>query len=188
LSDKISEQEIERVSKLIRDRLEKIGLKAKLERKGEELTFIIIGTGKILKFVLRRVTVERSRTPQQVLDATKAFQNVCPEVLKGMPGSGEGRERVEILLFKLGFSIRDEGLEKRLKKLNFKAADAYELAALNEADPDLARRYPNVTHWKDSKGRWCWIGFSTNGRRRQVAVDWSVIAYRPHWYFAVKIV
>lgn len=132
-------------------------------------------------FITRRVVVNRARSPQEVLDTTGRKQYMAKEVVAGMP-RGEGEE-VEVIFFKVGRYISDGDLEKEYELCGLKPADPFSQAAVNEADPVFADEHPNVTHWKDVNGRWCYSAFFRWRGRRYVSVyrdgsDWHV-----DWWF-----
>lgn len=114
----------------------------------------------ISNLIVRRVKVDRSRTPQAVLDATGREQYVDRKVVAAMPrGMGEEAETV---FFKPGASaydkdglISDEDLEKQFELRSLVPEDPYSLAAQNEADPAFADEHRHATHWKDEGGFWC---------------------------------
>lgn len=136
----------------------------------------------VSNLVVRRVKVDRSRTPQQILDATGRRQYTDPGVVKAMP-RGKGEE-VEIHFFKLDRYISDNDLEQEFDLRGLKPADPYSLAAVNEVDSVFADDHPNATHWKDFSGKWCYIAFNRwlDGCVVYVfryAHDWDV-----YWWFA----
>lgn len=132
--------------------------------------------------IVRRVRVDRSRRPQQALDATGRTQYTNDSVVRRMP-RGEGEE-VEVYLFPVRCDISDDDLEKEFALRSLKPVDPYTLAAVNESDPAFADSHPNATHWQDSDGKWCHAAFGRWGGVRNVYVnrhdnDWSDV-----WWFA----
>ena len=127
--------------------------------------------------------VDRTRTPQQVLDATKRRQYTNSDVVATMPSGGTGiSENVTIEFFKLGKYASDDEVAKALEERGL-VPDPYAQAAVNEAYPSLADEYPNGTHWKDKDGNWCCAAFYRDGGGRIVYVsrnddDWDDI-----WWF-----
>src|SRR3989344_2102144 len=120
--------------------------------------------------IIRSAKVDRTRTPQQVLDATGRKQYTDRKAVDSMP-RGEGEE-VEVGFFKLDLSARgglisDDDLEKEFEFRGIKP-DPYAVAAVNAADPAFADTHPNGTHWKDAQGKWCfatfyrWVGGERN--------------------------
>ena len=112
--------------------------------------------------IARRVKADRTKSPQQALDATRRQQYTDRDVVEGMP-KGELDEE-DIYLFKPDLSARgghisDDDLEKEFDARGFKPADPYKLAKFNADDPAFADEHPNGTHWKDATGRWCFAAF-----------------------------
>lgn len=105
-------------------------------------------------------------------------------VMKSMP-TGKGYEAT-VEFFRCGRKISNENLAKEYKKLGLRPADPYEIAAVNEADPHLADKYPNGTHWRNKKGRWCFIAFNPiDGLRyiRRVFVRYQEGTWSDIWWF-----
>lgn len=136
----------------------------------------------VSNLVVRRVKVDRSRTPQQILDATGRRQYTDPGVVKAMP-RGEGEE-AEVHFFRLGRYVSDDDLVQEFDLRGLKPTDPYSLAVVNEADPVFADNYPNDTHWKDSKGNWCYIAFDRWDGERIVLVLRTAKAWDDSWWFA----
>ena len=135
--------------------------------------------------IVRRVKVNRARSPQEAIEATGRAQYLDRKVVDALP-KGEGDE-VEVVFFKLssrnGLITKDD-LEKEFELRGFKPADPISVAAMNEADPAFADEKPNATHWKNHEGGWCCaLFFSWNDER-------GVNIYRPnggledYWWFA----
>lgn len=114
--------------------------------------------------IVRRVRVNRARSPQEAIDATGFRQYTNPEIVDTMP-KGEGDE-VELVFFKPKFSsfingfITDDALEREFELQDLVPADPISLAALNEVDLTFADTTPHGTHWKDADGRWCHMSFA----------------------------
>lgn len=143
----------------------------------------------LMNIISRLVTVDRTRTPQQVLDATGRKQYVDRDVVDTMP-CGEGVE-AEVFFFKPEASeytkagwMSDNDLEKAFDRRGFKPADAYSLAAVNEADPAFADEHPNGTHWKNDKGQWCFAAFLRWHDGRRVLVRRRGHVWHDRWWFA----
>ena len=138
-------------------------------------------------FIIRLVTVNRERTPQEALDATGRKQYTDRKVVDVMP-HGEGTEK-EVIFFKPRLEaftdgyITDEALEKEFEFVGLTPADPYSLLAVNEADPSFADEHPNATHWKDADGKWCFVSVFRWNAWRSVSVyrlgDWL-----GYWLFA----
>lgn len=137
----------------------------------------------VSKLIIRRVTVNRARKPQEVLDATGRTQYTDPKVVADMP-HGEGDGETEVVFFQVGRFISDADLDKEYELRGLKPADPYSLAAVNEADPAFADEKPNGTHWQDAEGKWCYATFNRWHDERKVHVDRSGFDWRGDWWFA----
>jgi len=134
------------------------------------------------KLIVRRVKVNRNRTPQQVFDATGRKQYADSSVVEGMP-RGEGEE-VDVYFFPGGRYRSDAELEKEFDLYGLKP-DPYAHAAVNEADPAFADKYPNATHWKDADGKWCYAAFYRwDDGERYVNVYRDGSDWNDDWWFA----
>lgn len=136
----------------------------------------------ISNMIVRHVKVDRSHTPQQVLDATGRRQYTNQNVVDAMP-HGEGGE-LDIFFFHPGRYINDEELEKEVGIWGLKPADPYSLAQVNIDDPAFTDTHPNGTHWKDAKGDWCFAAFSRWGGERFVDVFEHGYGWGNRWWFA----
>jgi len=144
--------------------------------------------------IVRRIRVDRTRTPQQALLATgrkyyDVDNNVDMNIVNAMP-MGEGEE-VEVVFFKLDLSDRggmilSDELEKEFELRGLKPADPISLAAVNEADPAFADDHPHGTHWKDEKsGEWCHATFyKWIDDERHVDVKCDVYPWCDDWWLA----
>lgn len=135
----------------------------------------------VSNLVVRRVKVDRNRTPQQMLDATDRRQYTDSEVVEAMP-RGEGEE-AEVHFFKLDRYVSDDELDQEFNLRGLKPADPYSLAAVNEEDPAFADDRPNGTHWK-SRGKWCYIAFRRWNGVRSVDVYCYALGWGDYWWFA----
>ncbi len=144
---------------------------------------------KLSSMITRIVSVNRTRSPQEALNATGRKQYVNDSVVQSMP-KGEGEE-TEVVFFKPDPSaydrsglISDDNLEKEFEKRGLKPVDPYSLAKVNEDDPSFADSHPNGTHWKDSDGCWCYTAFSRwNGSERRVSVNRHGNDWHDGWWF-----
>ena len=123
--------------------------------------------------IVRIAKVNRSRSPQEALDATGRVQYTNRKVVDNMPKASA--DKVEIVFFKLDLSkrngfISDDDLEKEFELRGLKPADPISVAAVNEDDPAFADKKPNGTHWKDDYGNWYHIVFHRYYCEREVAV------------------
>jgi len=138
--------------------------------------------------IIRRVRVDRTRTPQEALKATGRKLYTDQSVVDSMP-RGEGDE-VEVVFFKPDLSnrkglISDDDLEKEFDLRGLKPADLISVAAVNEADPEFADKMPCGTHWKNADGKWCFATFDRwNDDERRVNVDRDDYVWFGSWWFA----
>lgn len=163
-----------------------------IETQGEALAVELVTVVRrrvevISNLITRRVKVDRSRTPQQALDATGRKQYTNRSVVDSMPRSRT--VEVEVFFFKLDLSqsggyISDADLEKEYDSRGYKPADPYSLAAVNEADPTFADTHPNATHWQDKNGNWCLAAFDLWNGERGVYVHRSGDGWSVSWWFA----
>lgn len=132
--------------------------------------------------VVRRVKVNRKRTPMQAIDATDRAKYVDEDVVAAMP-KGEGKE-VEVRFFRIGRWITPVELEQEYERRGYKPADPYTLAAINEADPAFANDKPNGTQWKDGDGKYCYAAFHRWDDEREVFVSRLDVDWFVSWWFA----
>lgn len=132
--------------------------------------------------IVRRIKVDRTRTPEQMLKATGRKQYVDHDVVAAMP-KGEGSE-AEVFFFNLGRFISDADLEKEYALRGLKPADPYTLGAVNEADPSFTDTHYNATHWKNADGKWCYTAFNRWHGVRYVFVHEYGYGWRDFWWFA----
>jgi hypothetical protein len=141
----------------------------------------------VSNLIVRKVRVNRSRSPQEALDATTRVQYTDRKVVDAM-STGEGEE-VEVVFFKPDLSerngrISDDDLEKEFELRGLKPADPVSVAAVNEADPAFADEKPHGTHWKDAKGNWCCAAFYRWRDGRDVCVCRYSRDWNDRWWFA----
>jgi hypothetical protein len=134
----------------------------------------------VSNLIVRRVTVNRTRTPKQAFVATGRTLYTDTTVVDRMP-CGEGDE-VEVIFFKLDLSkrggwISDDDLREEFD-LRGLGPDPISLAAVNEADPAFADEHTNATHWKDADGNWCCAAFGGFDGERVV----RVVRFGGGWY------
>ena len=137
--------------------------------------------------IIRRVCVDRTRSPQEALNATGRVQYTDCKVVKAMP-KGEG-DKIEVVFFKpdlseRNFFISDDDLEKEFDLRGLKPADPISVAAVNKADPAFADEKPHGTHWKDAKGNWCYAAFRRWCDERGVDAYLSDCGWDDFWWFA----
>jgi hypothetical protein len=136
----------------------------------------------IADMIVRRVKVDRSRSPQEMLAANGRAQYVDKDVVKTMP-KGEGDE-VEVFFFKVGRYVNVADLAKEYELRGLKP-DHYAQDAVNAADPAFADDHPNGTQWQDAKGNYCYLTFGRwRDGRRSVGCDRGGRDWRDVWWFA----
>lgn len=113
----------------------------------------------------------RNRSPRQVLAATNRVPYADEADLATMPSGGDGvEENVKVEFFMLGCRVSDDELVREYEERGL-TPDPYAVAAVNEADPAFADKYPNGTHWQDANGKWCSMFFGHYIGKRHVVVD-----------------
>ncbi len=131
--------------------------------------------------------VNRSCSPQEMLDATGRKQYTDRKVVDSMP-HGEGDE-AEVVFFKPDLSerdgyISDDDLEKEYELRGLIPADPYSVARVNTDDLTFADEKPHGTHWKDADGKWCFAAFVLWGDGRSVGVSRDGSGWGDGWWFA----
>ena len=141
----------------------------------------------VSNLIVRTAKVNRDRSEQEAIEATGRAQYTDRKVVDAMP-KGEGDE-VEVVFFKPDLSqrngfITDDDLEKEFELRGLKPADPISVAAVNEANPAFADERPHGTHWRDTKGNWCYAAFDRWGGGRGVSVNRSGSGWDGLWWFA----
>lgn len=132
--------------------------------------------------IIRRVKVDRSRSPQAMVDATGRKQYIDSKVAAAMP-HGEGAD-TEVVFFKLGRYISDNDLDKEYELRGLRPVDPYSLMQANADDLALADEHPNGTHWKNADGKWCCATFHRWDDERYVNVNRFDDDWNDYWWFA----
>lgn len=148
----------------------------------EWLTVLRTRVEHVSNMIVRRTKVDRSLSPEAVLDATGRNKYTDKKVVKSMP-KGEGDE-VDVYFFKVSRFISDEDLEKEYALRGLVPADPYSQAAVNRDDPAFADEHPNGTHWKDADGKWCFFACFRWDGERCVHVDRRGSGWGDGWWFA----
>lgn len=138
---------------------------------------------------VRRVFVNRDRTPQELIHAMRWRGFSCPyldpTLLNTMP-RGEGDE-VEVVFFRLGYFVKEAALKKEHKILGLKPVDPYSLAAVNEVEGRFAYEHESGTYWKDAQGnRGCMTfkGHPSDGPKMSVFQPATDAHWGPDYWFA----
>lgn len=131
--------------------------------------------------LVRHAHVNRSRAPQEMLDATGRKQYTDKDVVATIP-QGEGEE-ADVYFFKLDryVSVGDLAKEYELRGLK---PDPYAQGAVNEADPAFANEHPNGSQWQDARGRYCYVAFFRWSDERNVDVYRFDNVWYVYWWFA----
>ncbi len=131
--------------------------------------------------IVRHVKVDRTRSPQAVLDATGRRQYTNKEVVDAIPWHGD--EEVDVCFFKLDRSVSCDDLEKECELRGLRPDPCAE-AKVNEDDPTFADEHPNGCQWKDAKGNRCFATFYRNDDERSVLVGHGDGVWVDYWWFA----
>lgn len=132
--------------------------------------------------IIRRVPVNRTRSPNDAITATGRKMYLDDDVVKTMP-NGKGDD-TETFFFNLGRFMSTDKLEKKYELHGLVPEDPYALAAINEADPAFADKYPNATLWEDEYDHWCYIAFDWWRGERGVCVNRGDNDWGGSWWFA----
>jgi len=143
----------------------------------------------ISNMIVRHVKVDRTKTPEQILEATGRRQYVDANVVKNMPKGDENEG--DIYFFKPSAEtydenglISDDNLEKEFELRGLKPVDPYKLSQFNADGPAFADEKPHGTHWKNADGQWCFAAFYRWRGRRCVDVFESGSDWGAFWWFA----
>ena len=129
---------------------------------------------------VRTFTCNRTRTPEEAINATGRAQYVGKKGVANMPT--EGPEKGEMTFFKLGRGISDAALAKEYEARGLEP-DPYAQAAVNEADPAFADEHPNGTHWKQADGGYNFLMFYRWNDERVVGCDRRGGDWLDDWWF-----
>ncbi len=143
----------------------------------------------ISRFIVRKVKVDRSRTPQQALDATGRKQYITRSVVDAMPRTKtEGIEEVDFYLFRprpeaiVNGVISCKALEAEFA-FNSLKPDPIAQAAFNEQNPEFAHTQPNGTQWRDKDNKFCFAAFFRIGGAPCVNVNRDGSGWDDGWVF-----
>lgn len=137
--------------------------------------------------IVRKVKVDRSKTPQQQLAAVNGRQEVDPEVLKTLPaGSNNGIEEVEVHLFSLKKDMSPAQLDQEYERLGL-VQDHYAQIAVNIEDPDFVEQHTNVAYWdRDGKVVSALIFSQSDQGRSVVCIRGETYWGKGVWFAGVK--
>jgi hypothetical protein len=132
--------------------------------------------------IVCKVRVDRSRTPQEVLDATGRVQHTNQSIVDTMP-KGEGDE-VEVMFFKLGRFVKTEELAREYE-LRGLIPDPYAQAQVNEDDPAFADQHFNSCFWDHDGENVSFVSFFRHGGgQREVRIGRGNHGWGGGWWFA----
>lgn len=131
--------------------------------------------------IVRRTKVNRSLTPQEMLDETGRRQYTDRDVIATIP-QGEGEE-VDVYFFNPGRYVPVAELAKEYELRGLKIDPAAQ-AAVNRDDPSFADERPNGSQWQDAQGEYCCATFDRWGGERVVHVDRDDRGWSDGWWFA----
>ncbi len=187
----ITAGQIGKLQEILAARLRKSGLQSDavqqvLENQGDEVADEMVGAVRrrveaVSNMIVRRVTVNRSRSPRNMIAATKRAEYLDNSVVKTMPRN-EGDE-VDVFFFKVGRDVPVADLAKEYE-LRGLVPDHYAQGAVNEVDPAFAAEHPNSTQWQDEDGNFCYLTFFRWDGKRYVDCRRYNAGWRVHWWFA----
>lgn len=113
-------------------------------------------------YIVHIVTVDRTRTPQQALDACGRKQYVTREVVDAMPHCEGGKAKMTYFkpdpsAYKNGVLTCD-GLAAEYKKRKLKPDPQAQIDD-NAEKPEFADTTPNACQWVDEHGNYCYATF-----------------------------
>lgn len=132
--------------------------------------------------IVRRVRVDRTRTPQQVVDATGRRKYIDADVLATVPQS-EGDEVDVYFIPTAGRIVRMGKIPAFLAQYGL-VPDPRAQAAVNEADRAFADKYPNCTQW----GNDCCLIFSRYDGERYIGCHRYGDNWGPNWFLSGVLV
>lgn len=127
--------------------------------------------------ILRRVRVDRSRTPQQVVHATGRKQYVDKDILATMP-QGEGDE-VDVYFIPIKRFVPAKEVLAFLAQYGL-VPDPRAQAAVNETDPAFADEHPNGSQWSDN----CYLTFNHWSGERDVSCNRGDGVWVDGWFLS----
>ena len=131
----------------------------------------------VSNMIVRRVRVDRTRTPQEVIDATGRTQYVDKNVLATMP-QGEGDE-VDVYFVPTKRFVPVKEVPAFLAQYGL-VPDPRAQAAVNAEDSTFADKYPNGTQW----GNNCYLMFDRWHGERRVRCNHSGHDWYDYWFLS----
>ena len=136
------------------------------------------------KTIVRRVTVNRDQTPEQMINATGRKQYVTAAVLSTMPRQGTGTEEVELYFFNPGRHLTIDEQEQELAAYGLVPPDYYAQVQVNIDDPAFADEHPNGAQWDNKDGQASFVAFDRWLGLRSVDCGHDDFGWLDRWWFA----
>ncbi len=127
--------------------------------------------------IIRRVRVDRTRTPQEVIDKTGRNKYLNDDVVATMP-QGEGDE-VDVYFVPTKRLVPVAEVPAFLAQYGL-VPDPRATAAVNEEDPAFADKYPNGSQWGDN----CYLTFNRWSDGRGVGCNRYDSAWLDYWFLS----
>lgn len=125
----------------------------------------------VSNIIRRAVTVDRTKTAAQVVDATgRKKWYIDEEVLVEMPLEGRVEDNVEF--FELDYDPTVDELDHEYEARVLRPDPAATAQAMTD-DPVFADERPVAVQWRDKRNRACCAVFRRDGGERGVGVDWD---------------
>ena len=194
----ITEGQAAKVEELLAAGLRKSGLpreavQSVLKTQGPQMVAELVAVVRkfvevVSKFIVRIIMdIDRTLTPQQILNNTGRRQYVNSDVVATMP-RGEGKSK-EIIWFPLGeYKPSTDAVMAEYDRLGLKPVDPYSLAKANTDGAVFADTRPNATIWKDTEGNWCFLAFRRwiDGVRSVDVNRYDDVWYVGWWFAGVR--
>lgn len=136
----------------------------------------------VIDAVIRHVKdIDRTLTPQQVLDATGRKQHTDPGVIASMPR--EGRTEDDVFFIPLRRFTSPQKVAETLELHGLKP-DPYAQAKVNTDDSAFADEHPNASQWQGADGSWCYAAFDRWDGGRSVDVSRGGHGWDASWWVA----
>ena len=123
---------------------------------------------RFMRMIIRHVCVDRTRTPEQVIDDTGRVRGyIEQDVLDSMPMSGKVEDDAHF--FDLDYDATPKELDLEYDKHGLKP-DPVAVAQAMADDPAFADERPVAVQWRDGEGRACYAVFDRWCDERGVGV------------------
>ena len=116
------------------------------------------------KVIVRRVTVNRDQTPEQMIAATGRKQYIDAKVLKTLPRQGSGTEEFDMYFVPAERYLTIDEQEKLLADYGL-VPDYYGQIQVNIDDVAFADERPNGAQWDNRDGSASFVAFGRDGGR-----------------------